>query len=127
MKIAVVGSRAHPNLLEVRRFVFSLPLGTIIVSGGAAGVDHEAEVSAYLKGFAVEIFQANWKKHGKSAGLLRNHDIVAAADRVVVFWDGKSRGAMHTAAIAKAAGKPYEVRLCRRAPVNAERHLKLVP
>ena len=32
------------------------------------------------------------KKYGKRAGILRNRDIVDAADIVVAFWDGKSPG-----------------------------------
>ena len=116
MKVAVVGSRDFPHLAAVRRFVLSLEKGTVIVSGGARGVDREAELTAYEAGLAVHILWADWKTHGRRAGLLRNEEIVAYADSVVAFWDGKSTGTMHTISLAKKAGKPSEVHTCRRAP-----------
>lgn len=118
MKVAVVGSRKYPNLPQVRRFVLSLPKDTVLISGGAIGVDREAEIAAHLSGFKVQIFYPDWKKHGKSAGLLRNQDIVDAADRVVFFWDGSSRGTFHTISLAKKSGKPWEVFASRRTPVS---------
>lgn len=40
----------------------------------------------------TKIFEPDWKKYGKAAGVIRNKEIVAAADHVLAFWDGKSRG-----------------------------------
>lgn len=116
MRIAIVGSRDYANLAAVRRYVLSLPKDTIIISGGARGVDREAELAAYEAGLQVEIFFADWKTHGKDAGFIRNHEIVKSADRIVAFWDGRSRGTAHTIGLAKIASKPFEVIRCRRAP-----------
>ena len=38
------------------------------------------------------IFLPDWKKHGKSAGFLRNTDIVNEAEFVIAFWNGISKG-----------------------------------
>lgn len=116
MKLAVVGSRDYPNLSQVRRYVMAQPPGTVIVSGGARGVDREAEIAAYLMGFGVVILPANWKKHGNRAGFVRNFDIVREADAVVAFWDGRSNGTAHTITVARAENKLREVFVCRRKP-----------
>jgi hypothetical protein len=117
-RVAIVGSRDYLNLAAVRRYVLALPKGTIIISGGARGVDRAGELAAREAGLEVVIYWADWDTHGKEAGLLRNGSIVRDADRVVVFWDGKSRGSAHTIALCKALGKPYEVITCRRAPIG---------
>lgn len=40
----------------------------------------------------VKIFPADWKKFGRSAGPIRNSEMVKYADKLMVFWDGKSKG-----------------------------------
>jgi hypothetical protein len=55
------------------------------------------------------VYQANWDRLGRKAGPLRNAHIVANADRVVAFWDGKSRGTLNTVVQADRAGLPIEV------------------
>jgi activating signal cointegrator 1 len=111
-KVAIVGSRNYPDLTQVRAYVASLPSDTIIVSGGARGVDTAAEEAARAQHLQVVIFPA---EKGKSP-LLRNHDIVAAADLVVAFWDGASTGTMHTVGLARKAGKPVEIRCADSTP-----------
>jgi predicted Rossmann fold nucleotide-binding protein DprA/Smf involved in DNA uptake len=106
MKIAIVGSREFPKLEMVAAFVDDLPAGTVVISGGARGVDTAAEMRARERGLEVMSFPADWDKYGKSAGYRRNKDIVAAADKVVCFHDGASRGALHSANLARGTGKP---------------------
>jgi hypothetical protein len=48
---------------------------------------------------------ADWTRHGKVAGFLRNTTIVESADVVVAFWGERSRGTGNTVAKARAAGK----------------------
>lgn len=110
MNVAIVGSRDYSNLEAVRAYVQSLPKDTVIVSGGARGVDSVAEQEARKCGLKVLIFPAEWEKYGKSAGYRRNVDIVTAADQVVAFWDGESRGTQHSINLARAQGKPLEIR-----------------
>lgn len=108
-RIAIVGSRDFPNLDQVREYVRSLPRDTIIVSGGARGVDTAAEYEANVQAMQTMIFPADWERYGKSAGYKRNISIVAYADEVVAFWDGKSRGTMHTVEIAREKGIPVKI------------------
>jgi hypothetical protein len=109
MKIAIVGSRDWPNAKAVIDYVNALPSDTVIVSGGARGVDTFAEIAAKRRGLAFVCFPANWAKHGKFAGYHRNKAIVAAANKVTAFWDGCSKGTLHGIQLARKAGKPVEV------------------
>lgn len=108
-RIAIVGSREYGDMKAVRAFVRSIPKGSTVVSGGARGVDTVAAEEAVLRGLTVSTHSALWGKHGKSAGFLRNKQIVEEADEVVAFWDGKSRGTKHTIDLARKAGKPVKI------------------
>lgn len=123
-RIAIVGSRDYPHLDQVRAYVAGLPEGTTIISGGARGVDSVAAEAAKARGLAVVVYLPDWKTHGRRAGLVRNHDIVAAADAVTAFWDGKSSGTAYTIRIAQKAGKPVGVftagRVMGKGEVTAE-------
>ena len=109
MKVAIVGSRDYPTLWEVWQYVSSLPADTVVVSGGARGVDAQAEYAANECGLKTEIYRAEWEKYGLSAGFKRNQQIVDAADSVVAFWDGVSRGTVDTLDKAARARKPIRV------------------
>lgn len=79
---------------------------TTLVSGGAIGVDLIAETVARNTKTKCLIFKPQWDKLGKRAGFERNKRIVEAAEVVVAFWDGESKGTQHTINLALAAGKP---------------------
>ena len=64
----------------------------VIISGGAAGADSLGEQYAQENGIAIERHPADWTKHGKAAGPIRNAEMAACADFLIAFWDGKSRG-----------------------------------
>jgi YspA, cpYpsA-related SLOG family len=105
-RVAVVGSRDFPNPDVVAAYVRSLPSDAVIVSGGARGVDQWAEEAAQRYGLQTKIFHADWDGLGRRAGPIRNAEIVAAADRPVIFWNGQSRGTLNTILSAQAASLP---------------------
>ena len=109
MKIAVVGSREYSDLAAVRQFVWEQERDTVIVSGGARGVDDVAVSEARRLGMPYELHLPDWTRFGKRAGAMRNRQIVVAADEVVAFWDGTSRGTKLTIDMARAEGKPVRV------------------
>lgn len=109
MKVAIVGSRQYTNLRKVQLYVANLPKDTIVISGGAPGVDRIAEAAAKRLGLEVKIFPAQWDVHGNMAALMRNSQIVAECDRLVAFWDLKSHGTRDSLDKARKAGKPIEV------------------
>ena len=68
---------------------------TEIISGAARGADNLGAVYAYDKGIFLWTMPADWVKHGKKAGILRNLEMAKHADALVAFWDGKSKGTKH--------------------------------
>lgn len=111
MRVAVVGSRDWPDPDKVFDIVSTLEPGTVLVSGGARGVDTWAEQAAKQLGLEVRIFPADWQTHGRSAGFRRNVTIVENADLVLAFMtNGQSRGTRHTVTVALDKGVPVEVR-----------------
>ena len=96
MKIAVIGSRGISRIDCDRS---GARIGDVIVSGGARGVESIAASWARRQGFAVIEHKPDYRRYGKAAPHVRNSQIVADADRVVAFWDGKSRG-------TKSTGRP---------------------
>ena len=112
-KVAIVGSRTGISPFDVQDYIAALPSGTIVVSGGARGVDEQARIyAARYNHICIEVHPA-WGT-GKGAGFDRNSVIVELCDRVVAFWDGKSRGTMDTVNKARAAGKPVQVQEATR-------------
>ncbi len=116
MKVAIVGSRTWPDAERIRRYVWSLPMDTIVVTGGAKGVDSIAEATATERGLGVTVHRPDYSKGGRAAPLARNSLIVADADRVVAFWDGQSRGTADTIGKAEKAGVELEVYRLRQEP-----------
>lgn len=111
-KIAVIGSRDFPNQYLVERVVYLFPRNWIVVSGGARGVDTWAAETAKHHRRKTEVKHAEWGKYGKSAGFIRNNEIVRSADLVIAFWSGNSKGTKHTIQLAKYLNKPcFIVRL----------------
>lgn len=120
MRVAVVGSREYPSLEAVRQFVWECERTTVIVSGGAAGVDRAAVDEAKRLNMPYEEHLPDWNRYGRRAGAVRNAEIVGRADEVVAFWDGKSKGTAITIRMAREAGRPVRVFNERGIPVVAE-------
>jgi hypothetical protein len=63
-----------------------------LVNGKAKGVDEAAEKWANLKEIPVQPFYADWNKHGKKAGILRNQQMVdqlTKSDLFIAFPGGR--------------------------------------
>ena len=106
MKTAIIGSR---DLLYVTLEDY-LPKGiTMVISGGARGIDKLAEQYADKHDIPKKLFYPDYKKYGKIAPLIRNKLIVDNADIVIAFWNGISRGTRFTIDYAKQQGKKVTV------------------
>jgi predicted Rossmann fold nucleotide-binding protein DprA/Smf involved in DNA uptake len=108
-RIAIVGSRSFTRLDLVEDLVSSLPYGTVIISGGAVGVDRTAEEAGARRGLMVLTYRPEWKKYGRRAGIMRNRLIVEDADEVYAFWNGESQGTASSIKIAKDLNRPVHV------------------
>lgn len=82
-----------------------------IISGGAYGADHVAEWYALSRGYFLQVFPAEWDKHGKVAGFIRNTIMVKHATHVAAFLDmtQKSNGTRHSISEAQKYGVPLTV------------------
>lgn len=81
-----------------------------VVSGDARGVDSSGWAFAYQYDVPIRHFPADWDKHGKAAGPIRNKEMAQYADELVLVWDGESRGSAHMKSMALAYFLPvYEV------------------
>ena len=108
MKVAVVGSRS----ITVEKLEEYLTDAEEIVSGGAKGVDICAAQYARENGLILTEFLPEYKRYGRAAPIVRNKKIVDYADRVVVFWDGKSKGSLSVIRYVEQVGKDCKVVLC---------------
>lgn len=102
MKIAIIGSR---NLCVIVLEDFLPKNVTEIVSGGARGVDTCAREYAKSHGIRLTEFLPDYSRYGKAAPLKRNLEIIAYADIVIAFWNGKSRGTKYVIDQCKKAGR----------------------
>ncbi len=80
-----------------------------IVSGMARGADALAYQFAHKNGITCYEFFANWNKYGKKAGFMRNEEMGIAADGLLAFWDGESRGTKHMIDFMVKLNKPVTV------------------
>jgi SLOG family YspA-like protein len=82
---------------------------TCIIEGGALGADRYAKRWATDRGVFYEEFSADWEKHGKAAGPMRNAQMIREGnpDRVVAFISQPpSRGTANMVQQAKKAELP---------------------
>ena len=111
MKLIVAGSRGITDYKVVKKHLDSLRKEinfTHIVSGCARGPDQLGERYAVENNLPCVQFPANWGLHGKSAGYIRNAEMIAYADGLLAFWDGISKGTLH--AIKSASRKEMFLR-----------------
>ncbi len=104
MKVIIAGGRSFDNyelLCEKCTKILSNSKDIEIVSGTANGADKLGERFANENGYSIKKFPANWDKHGKSAGYIRNKEMALYADALIAFWDGKSKGTALMISLAK--------------------------
>ena len=110
MKVAIVGSRML-TAIELDPYI---PEDVEeIVSGGASGVDFCAAQYAKSRKIKLTEFLPQYERYGRAAPIVRNKEIVKYADKVLVFWNGSSKGARSVIQYAQKLGKPLEVILCK--------------
>lgn len=117
MKLAITGSRHYyPHSPSWTFAAICMNVANLnateIIHGGAVGVDSIAEDAAEQCQIPTRVLRPDYKAHAncpKYAPLARNIEIVKLSDLVIAFWDGKSKGTLHTIKQAEAAGKLFKV------------------
>ena len=94
MKVAVIGSRTCDISLE---YVIEQipPECSMIISGGAKGIDRLAADASALLGCELCEILPDYETYGRRAPLVRNVEIIEQADTVLAFWDMSSPGTRH--------------------------------
>jgi hypothetical protein len=111
MKLAILGSRtltAETVKKQLQTEIEKLQ-PTELISGGSEGI------GALLREIATEMslnlneIYPEWAKYGKQAAVIRNHEIIKTADKVLAIWDGKSKGTQHEIGLAQKYNKPLKI------------------
>lgn len=114
MVVLCCGGRNYNDQSTVNRMLALLSPSRII-HGGASGADALCDEWARGSqrnciGVTVDVYPAEWSKHGKAAGPIRNQEMVDAGPDVVVAFPGGS-GTADCVRRARKAGIPViEVR-----------------
>lgn len=113
MKFALVGTR-NPRISyqEWEKLLLShihVRVVSLIVSGGAKGIDTYAKLFAGRHHIPLTEFLPNYAIYGRNATLRRNTLIVKEANRIVAFPSKDSRGTLFTINEAKKLGKPVTI------------------
>lgn len=106
MRVIIAGSRDchdYDTLLEmIEECGWEI---TEVVSGGAKGVDALGERWAAENGVPLKIFPADWEKHGRAAGPIRNAKMAENADALIALMKGtNSRGTLNMIETAAKKG-----------------------
>lgn len=108
--VLVCGSRDYPHRHIIAKAVSRLleAWGAVVVlNGGASGADALAQKVATELEMPCLTIPAEWSKHGKAAGPLRNARMLRLKPRVVLAFftgPGRSRGTANMVRQAQEAG-----------------------
>ena len=118
IKVAIIGGRNVTDFIDESRakklihhfldllYTINKYEKVIIVSGGAKGADSIAGEYARENDIELIEYLPDWKRYGKRAGFVRNHDIINTCDIVLAIWDTESKGTKHSIELALKQNKP---------------------
>lgn len=121
LRILVTGSRDWTDVRAVESALYAalhehMDQDLVVVHGGCpTGADQFAAqwarmTNVYDLRVRQEVHPADWSKHGRAAGPIRNKEMVeAGADLCLAFIRNNSRGASGTVEMARQAGIPVKI------------------
>ncbi len=109
MKLAIVGTRNPGVSYQEWEYLLLSKINvsnvSLIVSGGAKGIDTYAKLFAGRHHIPLMEYLPNYSKYGRIATLRRNTQIVREASTVVAFPSLGSKGTFHSIREAKRMKK----------------------
>lgn len=122
MRVIVCGSRTWTSYGAVSDHINSVLCDNLVVVHGACrtGADEHARLVCVALGIEQEPHPADWERHGKTAGFIRNGEMAdAGASLCIAFWDGRSRGTLDM--ITRATKVGILVRIVPAVRISARR------
>lgn len=106
MRLLISGGRDFDNAILMHEILLPYIKSDILIHGGARGADSLAALWANYYGIKQWVFKPNWNELGRSAGMIRNKDMLIEGkpDLVIAFPTAKSIGTHGMIKIAKKAG-----------------------
>lgn len=105
IKLAIVGTRSpKQNYKEWEKLLLQEVSPndlSLIVSGGASGIDTFAKLFAGRHHIPLMEYLPDYTKYGKKAPLLRNTKLIKEASKVIAFPSVDSRGTFHAISEAR--------------------------
>lgn len=132
MKIGIVGSRLFTDYKKFKEELLTWiekddnNIISSIISGNCNGSDKMAEKYAEEYNIPILIFKPNWKEFGRSAGPIRNSEIVNNSDHIIAFVSKDSVGTWDT--INKANKQNISVTIIKLdTPEKPKHSIKFTP
>jgi hypothetical protein len=107
MRVLVCGGRDYADSVRVERELRKIHRAfgiDCLIHGGARGADLLASVWATRGGILQECYSADWAKHGKRAGPIRNQRMLDEGKPAMVVAFPGGRGTADMVARAEKAG-----------------------
>lgn len=115
MHVIICGSRDWTDAQAIESWIArKMGLSDVLIHGGARGADTIAgefwKTVNITKG-SLRVYEANWKKHGGRAGVVRNREMLdkEEVDLVMAFPLSESRGTWDMVREARRRGIQVEV------------------
>lgn len=113
MKLVIAGGRNMDrftvNFFKGVFVMFDIPFTDAdfcVIQGGCSGVDEAAKKLCEVLGIKCHEEKANWYKHGRAAGPIRNAIMAQKGDALLLIWNGKSNGSASMKREMEKLGKP---------------------
>lgn len=115
MRILICGTRNRQPVEILRKIIDLFPVGTVVIHGGARGVDSTAGQVASQRGLKTEVHLAEWDIYGPGAGPKRNQQMLEAKPDIVIAVHnepGLGKGTADMVRRSRGAGLPVFVFGC---------------
>lgn len=112
MKLCIAGSRniqLAPLMIDFYLNKSGIDKSSVneLICGMAKGVDQSGQAWAIDNKIKVAAFPADWDKHHKAAGPIRNKEMAEVCDYALIFWDGFTPGTKNMMENLDRLNKPY--------------------
>lgn len=105
MKVIIAGGRdINLSKDEIQKIVDESGFEvTHLIEGDANGIDNSGKNWAINTNTDLTTIKADWNKHGRAAGPIRNREMAEMGGALILIWDGKSKGSASMLREAKRA------------------------